>query len=64
VARWLASFAPGADRRQHRVIEGQPMGYSETRVAVPRGKLAERLFHQEKSALNTAGKGTLTLLSL
>jgi hypothetical protein len=40
------------------------MTYSETRVVVPRGKPAGRLFHQEKAALNTAGKGTFTLVSL
>jgi hypothetical protein len=38
--------------------------WSETRVAVPRGKPAEWLFSQEKATLNTSGKGTFTLVSL
>jgi hypothetical protein len=40
------------------------MLYSKTKVAVPRGKPAKWLFHQEKAALNTAGKGTFTLVLL
>jgi hypothetical protein len=41
-----------------------PDGYSETRVAVPRGKPAEWLFPLEKATLNTIGKSTFTLVSL
>ena len=38
--------------------------WSETRVAVPRGKPAEWHFYKEKATMNTSGKGTFTLVSL
>ena len=39
-------------------------GYSETRVAVPRGTTAKWLFPQEKATLYNLSKGTFTLVSL
>jgi hypothetical protein len=39
-------------------------GYSETRVAVPKGNAAKWLFPQEKATSETLFEGTITLVSL
>jgi hypothetical protein len=57
----VADFPPGSF---HSIDAVRRVGYSNTRVAVPRGNTLKWLFPQEKATFEVLIKGTFTLVLL